>query len=492
MKKLILLVLALTMLISISSCTETDDIRPELDLDTPPPASENPLEDMGGWMTDPTGTFSYLVMQEQGDTRPYVIENIEFPDNRFIYETIIDSLHDVKMYGYMDIEFNKLSQPVSTEPNIFFNGLAWIETEERSYIVDKDFNEMDQCAPSFTLFEDAFIEVTWRKKPVVNPYIITGVDPDKYLVPYWILPTTENMLTSPVYGFKTLKDAFSKTVAAEDGFVIDAMFEWAGSFHEGLAAVQLDGKWGYIDTDGNVVIDIIYDNASKFAFGYSSVYATQKQTTSDEGYDKEYDYIKCAVIDASGNLLTEFEYNYILPLNENVAFAVFDGSHHTAHIRPDGELISGKTTLPNIIHDFHDGFTVTYSGGNTYLDENGNLAFGFTFKSDRDFSDGLAAVKRSTRGKWEYINTSGETVIPAQFIYAFDFSQGFAMVYEKYNSPAYLIDKQGNKYLEELNLKKITKFNDDGYALAYSEVALNESAQDTFYYMIRIERPVGN
>ncbi|MDX1358066.1 MAG: hypothetical protein R3232_04480, partial [Clostridia bacterium] len=53
----------------------------------------------------------------------------------------------------------------------------------------------------------------------------------------------------------------------------------------------------------------------------------------------------------------------------------------------------------------------------------------------------------------------------------------------------YLIDKMQNKYLEHLAISDITKFNENGYALAYSIFEINETTQDKLYYMIHIEQP---
>ena len=49
--------------------------------------------------------------------------------------------------------------------------------------------------------------------------------------------------------------------------VITPQYEQAGSFSEGLAAVQVGGKWGYIDTKGNLVIQPQFTSADSFSEG---------------------------------------------------------------------------------------------------------------------------------------------------------------------------------------------------------------------------------
>src|SRR5690349_20692199 len=52
--------------------------------------------------------------------------------------------------------------------------------------------------------------------------------------------------------------------------VINAQFERAGSFSEGLAEVRL-GRWGYVDGSGKIVINPQFDRASPFSDGLAAV-----------------------------------------------------------------------------------------------------------------------------------------------------------------------------------------------------------------------------
>lgn len=48
----------------------------------------------------------------------------------------------------------------------------------------------------------------------------------------------------------------------ENGGVIASGYESGYPFYEGYAAVKKDGKWGYIDTNGYVVVDFVFDKAT--------------------------------------------------------------------------------------------------------------------------------------------------------------------------------------------------------------------------------------
>ena len=54
-------------------------------------------------------------------------------------------------------------------------------------------------------------------------------------------------------------------VDSDGDLVIDYIYEDAQSFQNGYAAVCNDGKWGYIDEDGNMVIDPVFTEATHFS-----------------------------------------------------------------------------------------------------------------------------------------------------------------------------------------------------------------------------------
>lgn len=70
---------------------------------------------------------------------------------------------------------------------------------------------------------------------------------------------------------------------------IPAKYESAKPFAEGLAAVKQDGKWGYVDKNGVKVIDFKYDDASSFKDGYALVRSGDNisVTNNDDTFRKQ-------------------------------------------------------------------------------------------------------------------------------------------------------------------------------------------------------------
>lgn len=88
--------------------------------------------------------------------------------------------------------------------------------------------------------------------------------------------STENVSLLPrcdqtVYDLCGYIDAKTWRDYGREEFVIEAKFERARKFFDGLAAVQLGGKVGYIDPSGDIVIPPQYVRAGDFAHGLAPV-----------------------------------------------------------------------------------------------------------------------------------------------------------------------------------------------------------------------------
>jgi len=97
--------------------------------------------------------------------------------------------------------------------------------------------------------------------------------------------------------------------------VIDHVFEKTEPFSEGMAAVRLGGKWGYIDLAGDTVIAPQFDLAGQFTEGLAEV------LISDQ----------VGVIDLAGEFVTAHRFKRAVALTSQVLIAA-DGRW------PDGEL----------------------------------------------------------------------------------------------------------------------------------------------------------
>lgn len=191
------------------------------------------------------------------------------------------------------------------------------------------------------------------------------------------------------YGITDTMAAFYrrvKRITQSEGFS-----ELGGIFASGRAAVRKeDGKWGFVDTAGDLVIDCKYSKVSTFRHGYAIV----TLETGEKG-----------VIDPDGN-----------------------------EIIPIGKYAD--------VGSYEDGlFRIWKDGKFGYVNEKDEIVIRPVFEDASYFSEGCASVRID--GKWGAIDKTGEIVISPRFGSSFAFSEGRAVITE--GERYYYIDPDGEK-----------------------------------------------
>jgi hypothetical protein len=179
--------------------------------------------------------------------------------------------------------------------------------------------------------------------------------------------------------------------------IIPLCFDKVGDFSEGLARFERDGSWGYIDTSGSVVIEPKFPWAEEFSEGLARV-----QVSGDPlGYDGRWGFI-----DKTGKVVISPAYK---------------------------DMGGGKSNIGSDEKGdaFHDGLAKIESEGKTgFIDKAGQVVIPPDFTYAYPFSEGLAAVTKSSSGDdgWGYIDKTGKWVIPPQFEWASSFQENIAAV----------------------------------------------------------------
>lgn len=263
---------------------------------------------------------------------------------------------------------------------------------------------------------------------------VVAIDIDSYYVAYGFIDTTGTLAIAPQYQYA---NAFSEGYAVVKQYdrygmidhqgreVVPCKYEvlsdisqglfFGGSEDEGFAlfgpylkpltdfryqaivsignrriCAKRDGKYGYLDPEGNEVIPFVFDNAYTFSQGFAAV--------SQEG--------KWGIVDTAGRFLLPVAYDH-------------SGIHSEAYCFHDGWALIEK--------DHHYG----------YVDTLGNFIY-FNFTDAFQFSNGLAPVKGD---QWGYIDTQGNVVVPMILDLASPFQWGRAQVF--YLGKEFDIDTQG-------------------------------------------------
>lgn len=217
------------------------------------------------------------------------------------------------------------------------------------------------------------------------------------------------------------------------------------SFSEDGLAFMADenGRYGYIDKNGNWAIKAQYTEAKSFSNGFAAVRIGDKY----------------GFIDTKGIVICDFIYEYAGDFSKDGLAAFKDGGKW-GYINSEGEVVIDA--IYDEAYDFCGGLAaVKHNGEWSYINTEGKEAI--TIKADelRDFSSsGLAAF--CLNGRWGYINTRGDTVIDAQFKEADKFSKsGYAAV--RTDNGVGIIDKKG-RFVTKDDYYSMSVY-DDGYAV---------------------------
>lgn len=235
---------------------------------------------------------------------------------------------------------------------------------------------------------------------------------------------------------------FDGILAGEGGELLDF-----NDFSEGLAAVGKNDKFGFIDTKGNIVIELKYDWANSFSDGLATV-----------NVENLY-----GAIDKQGKVVIPFEYEVLGDFRNGFAKA--------ARPSVDPENYESKFGLVNKENSIVIPFMYEDMGNLSesllavkkddkwgYIDtaNKAMIPLNLNYEMVSDFSDGLAAVfnyeENSENLKYGYIDKTGKLVIPMKFTRHYsdegkgiiDFNNGIAIVNDKEESQ-FCIDKKGNK-----------------------------------------------
>jgi hypothetical protein len=118
--------------------------------------------------------------------------------------------------------------------------------------------------------------------------------------------------------------------------------------------------------------------------------------------------------------------------------------------------------------DFHEGLAQYWEQSWGFIDRDGRVAIKAKFYETADFSEGLARVRLTEKGKYGFINKRGQPVVPYQFEWAGDFHDGFAAVKLSKNISGF-IDKTGKLILRSKQWREVTDFS-EGLAIVIAEV----------------------
>lgn len=184
------------------------------------------------------------------------------------------------------------------------------------------------------------------------------------------------------------KDGKWGFIDKDDKLVVALKYDEVKNYDGGYAAVSVNGKWGFVNKNGEEVVPLKYDDAGTFHYGPARVKLNEKW----------------GFIDLKGKEIVPTKYD-----------KVRDFSLYRAAVRFDGKW----------------GF----------VDNKGKLKVPLEYDAVNDFKDARAAVR--SNGKWGFIDIDGCVTVPIQYDRVEDFRNGEAKVF--LNGKYYFVNRSGQR-----------------------------------------------
>jgi hypothetical protein len=223
-----------------------------------------------------------------------------------------------------------------------------------------------------------------------------------------------------------------------------------------LIRIQQQGKIGYIDPEGKMVVPAVYENGSDFSEGLAAI-----RTNGYYGY-----------IDTTGRFTIQPQFDWAEPFSEELAAVNKDG--HFFYINR-----SGASAFPcpfTTLSAFEHQVAMVRTAGKHWglIDHFGQLVLDTIYNVIRDFDDGLAFVDRDVKDGPTLegvIDTTGHFIIPIGKYASVGYpKQGYCIVSDT-SGHQILVDRKGREILRRLE-KGHTGIALDGFTEGIAPVNL--------------------
>ena len=261
-------------------------------------------------------------------------------------------------------------------------------------------------------------------------------------------------------------------------------YDFVGRKYEsGLWPVMKDRKWGYINSQGQVIVPLQYDYASPFEGGFGRVKLNNKwggisangnlivKPIYDEAYTHDnYNYKdevihvklngKFGLIDKTGKVLAEPIYTMARAFSEDLAQLCLDNT--CGFIDKTGKFV---IPISNNYDSFHGGLAaIQVNGKNGFVDKTAKIIIPPVYDSYEGFTEDIAPVKMND--KWGFIDKKGKAVVPFIYDEAEYFKNGLCRV--KSGNKYGFIDRKGTLVIpaiyEQTPSASIDGFFENGYS----------------------------
>lgn len=344
---------------------------------------------------------------------------------------------ETNRYGYMDKTGKWVLQPVYLDAKSFDDfGGAWVKmTDDKYHYINKTGKDLG------TLNEKGNVYQSFGKDGYA---VYESTD-----IPYAIIDKNGKVIKliddcDGIYNFSEGIAGYKSKATGKYGFldlngnkIINAEYDGFTGFAEGVSKVNktIDGKtkYGYIDNKGNIIVPVVYEYAQAFKDGWGLI-------------KKDNNYF---FVDKNGNLKEPpGKYDELSEFRSGYALGKFKGSDVTPntyhYINPKLEIEFSIMAWQAYL--FWENVAVVSRDNKTYelMNKKGEVFKTLTGIETLSFcNEGMLAIHE--KGKWGYINDKGDVIVSPKYDTCTSFKYGYARI--RMNSKWGIIDKSGTEII---------------------------------------------
>ena len=281
--------------------------------------------------------------------------------------------YNQKKCGYIDKNGKTVIDFKYDDAEEFSFGYGVVKSGTKDIVIDKNSNEILNFTHSYI----------YNFGPVSEDlFIVPSKEANKGLA---VVDKNENVIIDEIAGFGINNDGIIN---------VHQIFNGVGDFWN-------DGKWGYIDDKGKLIIDYQYDYAGSFNDGLAAVVKDGKY-----GYiNKENKYVIESTFKYENAFDTPNFSDGLVVIYEKPTSTVYNAKGKKVFEKDFG-IFDYKNGYARFIKDDKYGF----------VDKKGKVVIENKYQSVSDFNDGLALVFNNydmdkDTGEFEFINKDGKRML---------------------------------------------------------------------------------
>lgn len=317
-------------------------------------------------------------------------------------------------YGFIDENGKIVIEPQFDDASLLFSeGLCYVQMNNKKGLIDRNgimIVELPDSVNGVSEFKDGVANIYYNKLglniidrkgvPILkkNLFSVHSSKDDKNIYLFCSYFTNEDqdlIIRQDEHGhFSSNCQTYITDI---NGHIIrDSLSDTQENFSQNLCAVKIHNKWGYINSQGIIVIDTIYDYAENFS---------QEGLAFVRKFGKEY------FINTNGETIISAD-RIITGFSCNRAIVEMDGKKYL--INSNGSKIAKIEADKVGFFNINDKLaSIVTNNKVSKIDTLGNIILQTDYERIGEFINGVAlAIKNKKRG---YINLEGKEIIPVVF-----------------------------------------------------------------------------